>query len=155
MSLCLGPAFPPQLLLCFLMSQVSIKLTEIGGEVSRKQLENGVYGIDVAPNLNTVSSDHVSSPHSLVPPVKAQVTKARIQFITLCFNLFLAGWNDGSTGPLLPRIQQVYRVGFTVVSLIFVLACVVSSRCHFGPKPMLTEPIFGPVPMNRVSSAAR
>ena len=36
--------------------------------------------------------------------------KARIQFITLCWTLFLAGWNDGTTGPLLPRIQIVYHV---------------------------------------------
>jgi len=106
------------------MPQASI---ELGGEVSRKQLDNSVYEIGIAQNLNTVSSG-VSSPHtSSVPPVKAQVTKARIQFITLCWTLFLAGWNDGSTGPLLPRIQQVYQVGFAMVSLIFVLACVVSS----------------------------
>ena len=30
--------------------------------------------------------------------------------MTLCWSLFLAGWNDGSTGPLLPRIQTVYHV---------------------------------------------
>ncbi|RPD57708.1 MFS general substrate transporter [Lentinus tigrinus ALCF2SS1-6] len=34
--------------------------------------------------------------------------------------MFLAGWNDGTTGPLLPRIQVVYGIGFAVVSLIFV-----------------------------------
>lgn len=32
----------------------------------------------------------------------------------------------GSAGPLIPRIQKVYHVGFAVVSLIFVFACVVS-----------------------------
>jgi fucose permease len=36
--------------------------------------------------------------------------RARIQFTTLCYSLFLAGWNDGTTGPLLPRIQEVYHV---------------------------------------------
>ncbi|EJF59568.1 MFS general substrate transporter [Dichomitus squalens] len=50
--------------------------------------------------------------------------KARIQFATLCWSLFLAGWNDGTTGPLLPRIQTVYHVNFAVVSLIFVCNCV-------------------------------
>ncbi|KAF8234579.1 MFS general substrate transporter [Tricholoma matsutake] len=58
-----------------------------------------------------------------VSPSRKQVKKARIQFITLCWTLFLAGWNDASTGPLLPRIQEVYHVGFAVVSLIFVVAC--------------------------------
>ncbi|KAG2032525.1 major facilitator superfamily domain-containing protein, partial [Suillus americanus] len=38
--------------------------------------------------------------------------------------MYLAGWNDGSTGPLLPRIQKVYGLNFTIVSLIFVFACV-------------------------------
>ncbi|THV01924.1 MFS general substrate transporter [Dendrothele bispora CBS 962.96] len=32
----------------------------------------------------------------------------------------MLGWNDGSVGPLLPRIQEVYNVGFTIVSLLFV-----------------------------------
>ncbi|KAH9852210.1 MFS general substrate transporter [Lenzites betulinus] len=50
--------------------------------------------------------------------------KANIQFATLCWSLFMAGWNDGTTGPLLPRIQSVYHVGFAIVSLIFVFNCV-------------------------------
>ncbi|KZT71856.1 MFS general substrate transporter [Daedalea quercina L-15889] len=60
----------------------------------------------------------------------------------MCLALFLAGWNDGTTGPLLPRIQKVYhvcilsvnvcasasswnrmQVNFTVASLIFVFNC--------------------------------
>ncbi|RDX45187.1 MFS general substrate transporter [Lentinus brumalis] len=49
---------------------------------------------------------------------------ARIQFATLCWTLFLAGWNDGTTGPLLPRIQRVYHVGFAVVSVIFIFNCI-------------------------------
>ncbi|KAF8903921.1 MFS general substrate transporter [Gymnopilus junonius] len=54
----------------------------------------------------------------------AQKILARIQFLSLCWTLFLAGWNDGTTGPLLPRIQDVYHVNFTIVSLIFVFACI-------------------------------
>ncbi|PPQ65344.1 hypothetical protein CVT26_000057 [Gymnopilus dilepis] len=59
-----------------------------------------------------------------LPITHQQKILARIQFLSLCWTLFLAGWNDGSTGPLLPRIQEVYHVGFTIVSLIFVFACV-------------------------------
>ncbi|KAF9239880.1 MFS general substrate transporter [Melanogaster broomeanus] len=55
---------------------------------------------------------------------EAQRLRARIQFAALCWTLYLAGWNDGTTGPLLPRIQKVYNVNFAVVSLIFVFACV-------------------------------
>lgn len=35
---------------------------------------------------------------------------ASLQYATLCFTLFLAGWNDGTTGPLLPRMQEHYHV---------------------------------------------
>jgi hypothetical protein len=42
---------------------------------------------------------------------KRQRRLAKVQFATVCFTMYLAGWNDGTTGPLLPRIQEVYRVG--------------------------------------------
>ncbi|ETW81878.1 hypothetical protein HETIRDRAFT_417929 [Heterobasidion irregulare TC 32-1] len=47
-----------------------------------------------------------------------------IHIATLCWTLFMEGWNDGSTGPLLPRIQRVYNVSYIVVSLLFVAGCV-------------------------------
>ncbi|KAG1876342.1 major facilitator superfamily domain-containing protein [Suillus subluteus] len=63
-----------------------------------------------------------------VSDLKAQTKRqrlcARMQFATVCGSMYLDGWNDGSTGPLLPRIQKVYGLNFTVVSLIFVFACV-------------------------------
>ncbi|KJA21441.1 hypothetical protein HYPSUDRAFT_140706 [Hypholoma sublateritium FD-334 SS-4] len=47
-----------------------------------------------------------------------------LQFVALCWPLTLNGWNDGTTGALLPRIQTVYEVKYIIVSLIFVSACV-------------------------------
>ncbi|KAG9317097.1 hypothetical protein JVU11DRAFT_1284 [Chiua virens] len=66
---------------------------------------------------------------------KPKTLKSReyIQFLTLCWFLYLEGWNDGTNGPLLPRIQRVYGVDYTVVSLIFVFGCIVrcaSFRCE-------------------------
>ncbi|KAI9509245.1 MFS general substrate transporter [Russula earlei] len=55
---------------------------------------------------------------------KSFTFRARIQFFSLCWTLFLAGWSDSSTGPLLPRIQSVYHVGFAVVSIIFIANCI-------------------------------
>ena len=71
----------------------------------------------------------------------------RLHFFACCWCFFLEGWNDGSTGPLLPAIQNHYnvsslqvfdklaltclllsQVGFAVVSMIFVLNCVVRRR---------------------------
>ncbi|KAH8829030.1 MFS general substrate transporter [Flagelloscypha sp. PMI_526] len=39
-------------------------------------------------------------------------------------NLHFLQWNDGSTGALLPRIQEFYHVNFTTVSLLFVASCI-------------------------------
>jgi fucose permease len=66
---------------------------------------------------------HTDAANDTVVQTKAQRLRAHIQFATLCWTLCLAGWNDGSTGPLLPRIQKVYNVNLAVVSLIFVFAC--------------------------------
>jgi len=41
---------------------------------------------------------------------KLQKRNSMVQFLALCWSIFLLGWNDGSTGPLLPRIQEHYRV---------------------------------------------
>ncbi|KAI0093477.1 major facilitator superfamily domain-containing protein [Irpex rosettiformis] len=51
---------------------------------------------------------------------RAQRRLARIQFTVMCFIFFLNGWNDASTGPLLPTIQRAHNIGFAVVSLLFV-----------------------------------
>ncbi|KAM6503464.1 MFS general substrate transporter [Amanita muscaria] len=55
---------------------------------------------------------------------KKQIATARVQFLTLCWGIGLVGWNDGSTGPLLLRIQNYYHVSYIVVSLLFVFACI-------------------------------
>ena len=51
-------------------------------------------------------------PENITPSVTSKNSKrtADIQFATLCWTLLLAEWNDGTTGPLLPRIQSVYHV---------------------------------------------
>ncbi|KDQ58647.1 hypothetical protein JAAARDRAFT_155195 [Jaapia argillacea MUCL 33604] len=91
--------------------------------------------IELTERINTKDTHPLSSPtlsptqQSLSPPLisptsTSAIFKARIQFISLCYSILLAGWNDGTTGPLLPRIQRVYHVGFAVVSLLFVANCV-------------------------------
>ncbi|KAJ7288980.1 MFS general substrate transporter [Mycena rebaudengoi] len=88
-----------------------------------------------------------------IEPTRGQVIRARVQLITLCGTLFLAGWNDGSLGPLLPRIQQVYHVGYTIVSLLFVFQCVgclggafvnivLTEKQGFGRAAALPFPVF-------------
>ncbi|CAE6416259.1 unnamed protein product [Rhizoctonia solani] len=43
---------------------------------------------------------------------------------TCCGCMFMSGWNDAATGPLLPTIQAHYNIGFIVVSMLFVSNCV-------------------------------
>jgi len=55
---------------------------------------------------------------------KKQKATERVQFAAVCWCLFLAGWNNRSTGPLLSQIQEVYDVlsSFLVMpSLLLIL----------------------------------
>ena len=45
-------------------------------------------------------------------PTKKQARLAFFQFIAFCSALFMVGWTDGSTGPLLPTIMRSYDVGY-------------------------------------------
>ncbi|KAJ7172982.1 MFS general substrate transporter [Mycena crocata] len=57
-------------------------------------------------------------------PSRQQILLARVQTVALCSAAFDCGWNDGTLGPLLPRIQQVYNLGYLVVSLVFVFQAI-------------------------------
>jgi hypothetical protein len=103
-------------------------------------------GVELSQTLEmmnrTVSTKDTTTPANDLSTVRAHRVRAHMQLASLCFSLFLAGWNDATTGPLLPRIQNVYNVrtpiinhsqimtklqiGFVVVSLIFVFACLAS-----------------------------
>ncbi|KAF8450936.1 major facilitator superfamily domain-containing protein [Boletus edulis BED1] len=90
---------------------------------SRPSVVEYSEGLYLAP----ITTGHASPDcdTNTAPETKPQTLKTReyIQFVTLCWFIYLEGWNDGTNGPLLPRIQQVYGVGYAMVSLIFVFAC--------------------------------
>jgi hypothetical protein len=58
----------------------------------------------------TEESEPVSS--KTLERTPEQIRTGRLQFFALCWCLFICGWNDGTTGPLLPRIREVYNVRF-------------------------------------------
>lgn len=76
--------------------------------------------LDDRPTGNEkVTKDVVDSEAILRPPslrnvdgckTPAMPRKARVQFATLCWSIFVVGWNDGTLGPLLPRLQEFYHV---------------------------------------------
>ncbi|KAF8877279.1 MFS general substrate transporter [Infundibulicybe gibba] len=51
-----------------------------------------------------------------------------VPFASVCWCIFITGWNDGSTGPLLPRIQKVYH-GYVAGALMNVY---LTDRLGFG-----------------------
>ncbi|KAI0656948.1 major facilitator superfamily domain-containing protein [Cubamyces menziesii] len=76
----------------------------------------------LAPSILATDGDETSSTAPAISAVQKAVHKRKslTHFLALCFCVFCMGWNDGTTGPMLPRIQEHYHVGFAVVSLLFV-----------------------------------
>ncbi|KAL0573636.1 hypothetical protein V5O48_008308 [Marasmius crinis-equi] len=62
-------------------------------------------------------------PESHLRYTKAQSTRAYYQVVALSWTLFLNGWDEGTTGAMLPKMQAVYRVDDTVIAMVFVSAC--------------------------------
>ncbi|KAF9448127.1 MFS general substrate transporter [Macrolepiota fuliginosa MF-IS2] len=71
------------------------------------------------PNVNDCTLRKEPTDTRTAKQKKAEI----IQLMALNWFVFLIGWNDGANGPLLPRIQEHYHVGYTVVSMIFVCSC--------------------------------
>ena len=85
---------------------------------SRHTIFKSIINVDTTSTLDSADEINgtISSSSSIVPSEssslsKIQKIKGRIQFAALCWSLFVIGWNDGCTGPLLPRIQEEYHVG--------------------------------------------
>ncbi|KAH9886092.1 MFS general substrate transporter [Cubamyces lactineus] len=76
----------------------------------------------LAPSILATDGDETSSTAPAISAAQKAVyrRKSLMHFLALCFCVFCNGWNDGTTGSLLPRIQEHYHVGFATVSLLFV-----------------------------------
>ncbi|KAF7351272.1 MFS domain-containing protein [Mycena sanguinolenta] len=79
-------------------------------------------GEESVKSLN--SNVHRDEDHESQGASSSHVIRARLHLCAIYFSMFLAGWNDASNGPLIPRMQKVYDVGFLLVSLTFVVSCV-------------------------------
>ncbi|CAE6523018.1 unnamed protein product [Rhizoctonia solani] len=75
--------------------------------------------------LGGKSTDSTSASFTQEIPAWTMNTKKEwTAIMACCWCMFLAGWNDATTGPLLPTIQAHYGVNFTIVSMLFVSNCV-------------------------------
>ncbi|KAH9847458.1 major facilitator superfamily domain-containing protein [Lenzites betulinus] len=115
------------------LGPASSALTDCGGASSTvhvllpmPDLEGGVSGLYNRTGTNS-GEGGASVPADAVAPVDpaleaAHRKKSLVHFAALCGSLFVNGWHDATTGPMLPRIQEKYNIGFAAVSLIFVFA---------------------------------
>ncbi|KAF8587199.1 MFS general substrate transporter [Ramaria rubella] len=83
--------------------------------------------IDKQPVIELVVLPELEAPLEDATETKILNNKSRpsinVQLATLYYTIFLLGFQDGSLGPLLPVIQRIYHVNFTVVSMIYVFSC--------------------------------
>ena len=88
-------------------------------------------------NLDVESTDHEQCAQSELDPLiqrdvkalsKQESRVARAQFFALLWTMFVVGWTNGSTGPLLPRIQIFYDVSWPI--------------CYSFNLYLLTSPFF-------------
>lgn len=80
-------------------------------ENDQEAIEMGAADHESPSASNSRAASTPDSDSDLKARTKRQRKWEKVQFATLCWTMYLAGWNDGSTGPLLPRIQTVYGVG--------------------------------------------
>lgn len=106
------------------------KSFEKGGDIELAQLGVIADGAQSGqPSTGKTSPSPVFDP---AHPSAEEKWKARIQLAACCSTLFLAGWNDGTTGPLLPRIQANYHVSLREYRQIlsFVACRSADNRCR-------------------------
>ena len=130
------------------LSVLSVRNSPSDIVTSMPMMEKGGVVVATGTSLPELEADEGQGEESNSAQEKILRRRRLIQFATLCWCFILEGWNDGSTGPLLPRIQNTYhvrvpvdvivkphaesnyiQVNYTVVSLIFILQCVVRPVC--------------------------
>ncbi|GAB1523066.1 hypothetical protein RhiTH_006195 [Rhizoctonia solani] len=78
-------------------------------------------------NRSHTGADQINSPKDTIVSTHLDDTAAHrkemIAMAAVCWTQFMAGWNDGTLGPLIPTIQEHFHIGFMIVSMLFVSAC--------------------------------
>ncbi|KIY70509.1 MFS general substrate transporter [Cylindrobasidium torrendii FP15055 ss-10] len=98
---------------------------ESSGKISFQESLVESPSIPYTRPASALSTSEPREESSVNPALKKKQRRlANIQFAAICFMFFVEGWNDGTTGPLLPTMQEHYNIGFTLVSMLFVFACI-------------------------------
>ena len=92
--------------------------------VEPSKMDNGQVLPPTSPPEDTKQfvSEGRKNPESKEVPIVTPSMRRRgwVQFAALCFTIYVSGWNDGTLGPLLPRLQEVYHVGIQIAFWNFV-----------------------------------
>lgn len=86
-------------------------------EKNAQETESETKSTHVVEALNEFASttlEQSGQPRAISPAMKSA---ARWQMFAVCFSLFLAGWDGGTMGPLLPKIQSFYHVFYPSFSV--------------------------------------
>ncbi|KAH8829028.1 MFS general substrate transporter [Flagelloscypha sp. PMI_526] len=103
-------------------SAISEPSAEPVNDSSQKSSVQSRGSANVAPTSSYAVPENANTSQS--GGTKLYRIRAALQYGTCCTIAITNGWSDGSTGALLPRIQEFYHVNFTTVSLLFVAACI-------------------------------
>ncbi|KAG9126757.1 hypothetical protein FRC07_002092 [Ceratobasidium sp. 392] len=95
----------------------------VPSDVIRRTQDQEAIEMDVLGSRRTDSTLTVTSAPLEIPAWNLSLKKEWTAIAACCLCMFLGGWNDATTGPLLPNFQELYHVNFTVVSMLFVCSC--------------------------------
>lgn len=73
-------------------------------------MATAIPGSQATGTANLTNTFNIRAQAVNVEASKKMKRASRWQFFAACWCLFLNGWNDGTTGPLLPVIQEHYGV---------------------------------------------
>ncbi|KAH8822989.1 MFS general substrate transporter [Flagelloscypha sp. PMI_526] len=86
--------------------------------------------------------------------MKEYLVLEKVQLGALIFGMFSIGWNDGTLGPLIPRIQEYYHVNYTIVSLVFIFTFVGAMIAALANVYLIDHLGFGKILLLSTSMAA-
>jgi len=69
---------------------------------------------------NTSSPPETPSDVSAIEPLAESTHLRQLRMFAAFIALFLAGWNNGATGALIPTIERTYGITYARVSMLFV-----------------------------------
>lgn len=92
-------------------------------EKSSKEFDKEIDSPKTAEVANEFATSTPERDNTSRSPTLLMRKKARWQMFAACFCLFLAGWDGGTVGPLLPKIQSFYHVNFISNAISKTLIC--------------------------------